>query len=140
MTKALLTVLVCVLSVAGIVSGATSLVLSDDPPLKVGNVESAYRIRRHATTGAVFGCLLGTMIGGFVSYDVAENQPSGWLEFHLEERFGIPNAAGVFQCVLGAEIGRASSTSRPVSLDANPICSSRSKNGSGLRAALAWAF
>lgn len=100
-----------------------SLTLRKGTTIALNNVESAYRVKRHAVLGAVLGSAIGTGVGIFVAKKWDEKQTHGWLEFHIEEIAAIIIGGTVIGCITGGIIGHYTPSHYKFKLEMLPLCS-----------------
>ena len=103
-----------------------SLTLRKGTTIALSNVESAYRVKRHAVFGAVLGSAIGTGVGIFVAKKWDEKQTHEWLEFHIGEIAAIIISGTVIGCITGGIIGHYTPSHYKFKLEMLPLCSSPS--------------
>jgi len=102
--------------------------LNDGTVIDIGNIKSAYLVKRHSTRGFILGSFFGTLIGGFAAKIWDDHQSHGFLEFHFGEIFAITLSGTIIGGVTGTLLGHYNPGYQKIKIGLIPICSSRSGN------------
>jgi len=94
--------------------------------IALGDVTSAFRVKRRTVFGAVSGFAIGTGVGIFVAIKWDEKQTHERFEFHIGEIAAIIIGGTLVGGIVGGIIGHRTQKLGPVQLEALPMCASAS--------------